>query len=71
MGVYMNMCKDCKYFEYGWWIDPSTGKRVDKQHGGRCKLLLETLKMNNYKMVWLEELYIMESFGCVMFKNKG
>lgn len=67
----MNTCKDCKHFEYGWWVNMQTGERIEKQHGGRCKLLLEMLRMNNSKMLWFEELYIMESFGCVLFINKG
>ena len=60
-------CKDCKFFKRGRW-HRSLGE--EDQLGGHCPILSSMLKMNNSSLVFIENIYIQESFGCVLGKLK-
>lgn len=63
-------CKTCKHFERGKWhkcIDPEESD----QFGGHCKLLLEMLKLQNSSLIYIEKIYIQDTFGCSMHSGEG
>ena len=62
-------CKDCRSFERGKWhkaVDIKEGE----QYGGKCELLQKVLGMSNVDIFFIENFHVMESFGCVLGKNK-
>jgi len=61
----MIKCKECKYFKRGKWhkvIDPNESPQL----GGYCDKLLRILQMTNSKLIWIDNLYIQEEFGCIL-----
>jgi len=65
----MKTCKTCKNFKRGKWhkvIDPLESERL----GGSCPLLLSVLKMENSEMIWMEDLAIQDTFGCIFYKEQ-
>ena len=67
----MKYCKTCKYFERGKWY-AIHGNETDSedQLGGNCPLLLNVLKMNNYNLLFQNDICIQESFGCSLHGEK-
>jgi len=61
-----NVCGKCQFFERMKWhksVDP----KEEDQHGGKCVLLARTLTNS---CLWnVEYLYVMDNFGCSMFKS--
>lgn len=66
----MERCKTCKFFSRGKWhksIDPDEGEQL----GGNCKLLLEVLSIENSFLWNKETLYVQDTFGCSMWKERS
>jgi len=62
-----NKCKTCQYFRRGKWhkcIDADESS----QCGGYCDILLEVLKLQNSDLLWVENIYIQDTFGCIFHK---
>ncbi len=63
-------CGNCQHFERMKWY-----KAIDKdesyQHGGNCVMLARALEVTNSFLWAKEHLYVMETFGCIFFKEKG
>jgi len=56
-------CRSCANFKRAKWRDGTT------QFGGHCPAITKLLKVENSKMVFLPELYVQDSFGCILFQS--
>lgn len=65
----MKHCRNCKYFERAYLHETITGKR-EQLESGRCNVLLEILKRDNSSLVFVDDLYVAENFGCVLWKAR-
>ena len=54
-------CGTCRQFRRGKWHEAHGG---GEQHGGYCKLICAALKLTNTTLIWQDEMYVMETFGC-------
>jgi hypothetical protein len=54
-------CKTCVHFRRGRWHAAHGG---GSQHGGYCKAVCSALKLTNPELTYMEEMYVMETFGC-------
>ncbi|MHA1574910.1 MAG: hypothetical protein ACTSXL_02050 [Alphaproteobacteria bacterium] len=66
----MIRCKNCKSFERAIWHSCMTKKEEEQQFGGFCVLLKEALGLTNVDLRFQKTLYVMESFGCVLGKER-
>ena len=62
-------CGNCVYFERMKW-HKTIQENEGYQHGGNCVMLARALELTN-SFLWDKKcLYVMETFGCVLFKEK-
>lgn len=54
-------CGTCSHFRRAHWCPAHGG---GEQHGGNCKLICAALKLTNTVLIWQDEMYVMETFGC-------
>lgn len=62
-------CGTCRQFRRAKWHEAHGG---GEQHGGYCKLICAALKLTNTVLIFQDEMYVMETFGCYAHSpNKG
>jgi hypothetical protein len=54
-------CRTCIHFRRGMWHVSMGG---GFQHGGYCRVVSAVLKLTNTELLYKEEMYVMETFGC-------
>lgn len=62
-------CRDCAYLERERYIKAIHGTD-EMQCGGTCKVLQSALAMDNSSLLFVDAIYIQDSFGCVLGKPK-
>jgi hypothetical protein len=59
-------CKTCIHFRRGRWHAVHGG---GFHHGGYCRVISAALKLTNPELLYQEEMYVMETFGCYAYTN--
>ena len=62
-----NTCKTCEYFERSKWHKSQGG---GFQKGGIWQKLFNVFKIDNANLIFVDELYVRDSFGCILYKSK-
>jgi hypothetical protein len=62
-----NTCASCIHFQRSTWKNADGS--IESQLGGKCPLLLRILQIDNSKLIFVDSIYVQDTFGCSLFRD--